>query len=600
MSSLRPSGTARLVADAEPADIAPDAIAVIDTHDRALSLERTALLRALEAASAATVGPHALMLRAGEATAAWLLAQLSPAAAPGPSIWLFAGPGNNGGDALCAAASLRRQGADARVCLPSEPTGPVGRWALERARAAGVPLQTLAPTPAQCAAAAWLVDGLFGIGLSRALGEPFASLARTLSARTAAGARVLALDIPSGLDADTGTIVGGELAVEVSHTLTFLAAKPGLFTGVGRDLAGHVALARLGVDDARIATLRHATAADGGVHHAAGDSTASDAAPTARHEAEPEGLPPRDEDETGHPAALPAALALNAPDGFAAAFPRRKASSNKGTFGSVAIIGGDTGTCGAAILSARAALYCGAGRVHAALIGQGGPAYDPPHPEIMMRQVDAIALDTMDGLTIGPGLGKSAHAAQVLRDVLALALPTIIDADALNLIAADPDLAARVRAQGRHLVLTPHPGEAARLLGVTTRDIEADRIDAITRLVRTYACTVVLKGSGTLIAAPDGRFAINPTGNSGLATGGTGDVLSGVIGAFLAQHLAPFDAALAATWIHGRAAEELAIAGVGPAGLTAGELAPAMRALLNRLLARRAGTSTMPETQAEE
>ncbi|MGI4859642.1 MAG: NAD(P)H-hydrate dehydratase, partial [Janthinobacterium lividum] len=252
-------------------------------------------------------------------------------------------------------------------------------------------------------------------------------------------------------------------------------------------------------------------------------------------------------------------------------------------------IGGDTGTCGAVILSARAALYCGAGRVHAALIGRGGPAYDPPHPEIMMRQVDAIALDTMDALTIGPGLGKSAHAAQVLRDVLALALPTIVDADALNLIAADPDLADRVRAQGRHLVLTPHPGEAARLLGITTPEIEADRIDAITRLVSTYACTVVLKGSGTLIAAPDGRIAINPTGNSGLATGGTGDVLSGVVGAFLAQHLAPFDAALAATWIHGRAAEELAAGGVGPAGLTAGELAPAMRALLNRLLARRGG-----------
>ncbi|MGI4861490.1 MAG: NAD(P)H-hydrate dehydratase [Janthinobacterium lividum] len=537
----------------EFAEAPPAVLAVTDVDDLPLALERTALLRAIETASATANGPHQLMAYAGDATAAWLLAQLAPAALPFPLVWFFAGPGNNGGDALCAAASLRRQGVDARVCLPHEPSGAVGRWALERARAADVPLQTGAPTPAQYADAVWLVDGLFGIGLSRALAEPYTTLARALSERAAAGAPVLALDIPSGLDADTGTIVGGEQAVEASHTLTFLAAKPGLFTGVGRDLAGHVALARLGIDAAQIDALRH-------------DAERSQA----------------------HAPLLPA-ITRNAPACFASAFPRRKASSNKGTFGSVAIIGGDTGTCGAVILSARAALYCGAGRVHAALIGQGGPAYDPPHPEIMMRQVDAIALDTMDALTIGPGLGKSAHAAQVLRDVLALALPTIIDADALNLIAADPDLAARVRAQGRHLVLTPHPGEAARLLGITTKEIEADRLDALARLVRTYACTVVLKGSGTLIAAPDGRIAINPTGNSGLATGGTGDVLSGVVGAFLAQHLAPFDAALAATWIHGRAAEDLAAAGAGPAGLTAGELAPAMRSLLNRLLARRGG-----------
>lgn len=518
---------------------------VLDTHDQPLPLERTALLRAIENAASAD-DPHRLMTLAGEATARFLLARCATLPGASVSIWFCAGPGNNGGDGLCAAASLRRHGIDVRVCLPRPPTGVVAGWALKQARAADVPIQSDLPTPEQCAAATWMVDALFGIGTSRPLDGPFAALARMLGARSARGAPVLALDIPSGLDADTGTIVGGDTAVEASHTLTFLAAKPGLFTGVGRDLSGRIALARLSVDDDRVAAIRRE-------------------------------------------AALPEAIALGAPARFAAAFPRRKASSHKGTFGSVAIVGGDTGTCGAAILAARAALYCGAGRVHAVLIGEGGPAYDPPHPEIMMRRIDAAALDTMDALAIGPGLGKRAHAARVLRDALALDLPTIIDADALNLIAADPDLLARVRTHGARRVLTPHPGEAARLLDVATRDIEADRIAAVTELARITACTVVLKGSGTLIAAPDGRIAINPTGNSGLATGGTGDVLSGVVGAFLAQGLAPFEAALAATWIHGRAAETLAADGIGPAGLTAGELAPAMRALLNRLLAARDG-----------
>jgi len=337
-----------------------------------------------------------------------------------------------------------------------------------------------------------------------------------------------------------------------------------LFTGRGRDLAGAILIAPLGIDDADITTARHTL-------------------------------------QPGHDPASAIALRgieLNAPARFVPSFPRRRASSHKGTFGSIAIIGGDTGTCGAAILSARAALYSGAGRIHTAMIGDGAPPYDPPHPEIMLRHIDAIALDTMDALAIGPGLGKSARAHAILRRALDLGLPTLIDADALNLISMHADLAERVRQRGDRIVMTPHPGEASRLLNRSTHDIEADRIASAMALAERFRCTVVLKGSGTVIAAPDGRVAINATGNAGLSTGGTGDVLSGVVGAFLSQHLPPFDAALAATFLHGRAAEHLSddlhtqghrspssttMPG-GPAGLTAGELAPAMRQLLNALL----------------
>lgn len=578
-----------------------------DCQDQPLTLEALDTLRAVEREAATTLGAHSLMARAGEAIAAFIVSSLAEAssnpsnhgaAASGdmaaaadratraaratkPLVWLFAGPGNNGGDALCAAASLRRRRIDAQVCLPVEPRSSEGQWALQQARDAAVPLHTAFPADVDWHTPPWMIDGLFGIGLNRPVSGVFADIARALSARTAAGGRVLALDVPSGLDSETGTVVVGALpgqplgnasgdafedkpdrksksaseddsagksdstptgiAVEASHTLTFLAAKPGLFTGKGRDLAGRIFVAPVGLGPQ---SFEHAR----------------------RHA------------DTPSPA-----VELNAPARFVRAFPRRRPSSHKGTFGSVAIVGGDTGTCGAVILAARAALYCGAGRIHTALIGEGGPAYDPPHPEIMMHHIDAIALDTMDALAIGPGLGKTDRAAAILRTMLDLDLDKLIDADALNLTSTHPDIADRLRAHGHRIVITPHPAEAARLLGVKTPDIERDRLAAARRLVDTYHCTVVLKGSGTIIAAPDGRIAINATGNAGLSTGGTGDVLSGVIGAFLAQHVPPFEAALAATYVHGRAAEHLEQAGTGPAGLTAGELAPTMRALLNTL-----------------
>ena len=279
-------------------------------------------------------------------------------------------------------------------------------------------------------------------------------------------------------------------------------------------------------------------------------------------------------------------MQLNAPELFAAFLPPRDFATNKGSFGSLAVVGGDTGMCGAPILASRAALYTGAGKVHVALLGEGAPPYDPPHPELMLHAIDDLPLDKMDALAVGCGMGHRERATRVMHDVLQLDVPKLFDADALNLISKDPALAAEVTArgvQGDPCILTPHPLEAARLLGTDAPGVQRDRLAAARSLAARYAGVVVLKGTGTVIAAPDGRLAINPTGNAALATGGTGDVLGGIIGALLAQHLPRYEAALAGVYLHGLAADTLSAQGHGPAGLTAGELAPMVRTLLNRL-----------------
>ncbi|MBN3828152.1 NAD(P)H-hydrate dehydratase, partial [Burkholderia sp. Ac-20384] len=316
-------------------------------------------------------------------------------------------------------------------------------------------------------------------------------------------------------------------------SLTFIAAKPGLYTGEGRDLAGEIDVASLDV--------------------------APPAAP---------------------------AIVLNAPARFAAALPARAFASHTGTFGRLAVLVGDTGTCGAPILAARAALFTGAGKVHVGFLGAGAPPYDPPFPELMLHPADGLDLDAMTAIAAGCGLGTREAAATLVRDVLAHDAATLLDADALNLVATHADLATAVATRGTRgnpCVLTPHPLEAARLLGSDTPTIQRDRVAAAHALAARYAANVVLKGSGTVIAAPDGRVTINPTGNAALATGGTGDVLGGLIGALLAQHVAPYEAALAGVYLHGLAADTLTAHGTGPAGLTAGELAPMVRTLINRL-----------------
>jgi hydroxyethylthiazole kinase-like uncharacterized protein yjeF len=514
---------------------------LISPHQRALPLLTLTDLRAAEAQAAAALPPNTLMARAGQAAASFLHEQITRDTAVAKTrqrVWLIAGPGNNGGDALALATELHDAGISVELCMPVEVKPDDARWALDRARAAGVTITTAPPDSLDDFR--WLVDGMFGIGLTRPLDGVFARVARQLSQRAQARPRqggVLALDVPSGLDSDTGTVVGndhgGGSAVHATHTITFIAAKPGLFTAQGRDHAGAVTVAPIGVDS--------------------GQRTA---------------------------------VQLNAPELFGAFLPPRDFATNKGTFGSLAVVGGDTGMCGAPILAARAALYSGAGKVHVALLGDGAPPYDPPHPELMLHALDDLPLDTMDALAVGCGMGHRERATQVLRDVLQLDVPKLFDADALNLIAKNPALATELAArgaQGDPCILTPHPLEAARLLGSDAPGVQRDRLGAARALAARFASVVVLKGTGTIVAAPDGRVAINSTGNAALATGGTGDVLGGIIGALLAQHLPRYEAALAGVYLHGLAADTLSAQGHGPAGLTAGELAPMVRTLLNRL-----------------
>ena len=518
------------------ADLTPPTL--IRPQNRALPLLTLTDLRIAETQAAASLPAHTLMDRAGKAAASFLREQITRDTSTEKSrqrVWLIAGPGNNGGDALILATQLHKAGIATELCMPVEVKPDDARWALDTARANGVAI-TQAP-PASFDAYTWLVDGMFGIGLARPLEGVFADIARRLSQRTRArphGGGVLALDVPSGLDSDTGTIVGdGEAAVRATHTVTFIAGKPGLFTAQGRDLAGAVTVAPIGIDSTARASIR-----------------------------------------------------LNAPELFATFLPPRDFATNKGTFGSLAVVGGDTGMCGAPILASRAALFSGAGKVHVALLGAGAPPYDPPHPELMLHAVDDLPLDKMDALAVGCGMGHGERAASVLRDVLQLDVPKLLDADALNLISNDAALAAAVTARGVEgdpCVLTPHPLEAARLLGTDAASVQRDRLGAARALAARFASVVVLKGTGTVIAAPDGRVTINPTGNAALATGGTGDVLGGIIGALLAQRLPGYEAALAGVYLHGLAADTLTAQGHGPAGLTAGELAPMVRSLMNRM-----------------
>jgi hydroxyethylthiazole kinase-like uncharacterized protein yjeF len=518
------------------ADLTPPTL--IRPHNRALPLLTLTDLRIAETQAAASLPAHTLMDRAGKAAASFLREQITRDTSTEKSrqrVWLIAGPGNNGGDALILATQLHKAGIATELCMPVEVKPDDARWALDTARANGVSI-TQAP-PASFDGYTWLVDGMFGIGLARPLEGVFADIARRLSQRTRArphGGGVLALDVPSGLDSDTGTIVGdGDAAVRATHTVTFIAGKPGLFTAQGRDLAGAVTVAPIGIDSTARASVR-----------------------------------------------------LNAPELFATFLPPRDFATNKGTFGSLAVVGGDTGMCGAPILASRAALFSGAGKVHVALLGAGAPPYDPPHPELMLHAVDDLPLDKMDALAVGCGMGHGERATRVLRDVLQLDVPKLLDADALNLISNDAALAAAVTARGVEgdpCVLTPHPLEAARLLGTDAAGVQRDRLGAARALAARFASVVVLKGTGTVIAAPDGRLTINPTGNAALATGGTGDVLGGIIGALLAQRLPGYEAALAGVYLHGLAADTLTAQGHGPAGLTAGELAPMVRSLMNRM-----------------
>ncbi len=264
--------------------------------------------------------------------------------------------------------------------------------------------------------------------------------------------------------------------------------------------------------------------------------------------------------------------------------PPRPADCHKGVFGNVGILGGSPGMAGAALLAGRAALWLGAGRVFVGMLDER-VAMDPSVPELMVADVGRVLRIQAPGcLVVGPGMGTSERARRLLHDAIHAEFPLLIDADGLNLLAMDMTLQAMLRDRSGVTVLTPHPGEAGRLLGGTASAIQTDRQAAVLALGERFRCVVVLKGAGTLVHAPGQTIWRNTTGNAGMAAPGMGDVLSGMIGALVAQGLAMEQAAVFAVCLHGAAADAAVVGGLGPVGLTAGEVAMAARRLLNSWL----------------
>ncbi len=466
-----------------------------------------------------------LMERAG--TAAADVARNMPGAHDG-SVLVLAGPGNNGGDAFVVARCLRRAFFDVVVVFRGDQAKlpPDAGDAYRAFVAAGG--TTVADFPDRWHGAL-IVDGLFGIGLARALSADYATLVRQANE---SGVPILALDVPSGLDADTG-VSRGE-TIRAAATATFMALKPGLLTGEGLDFCGAVSVHSLGLE-------------------------LESSSPASGHRLEWSALA----------AELPAVL------------ERQERNVHKGTFGTLAVVGGSDGMVGAPLLAGRAALHAGAGKVWIGFAAANPPAIDWCQPELMLRAADDVLAAGASAIVCGPGLGLAAAAKSLVARAIDARSPLVLDADALNAIAADPKLAAAVAKRSAPTLATPHPAEAGRLLGSTSAAVQSDRLSAALDLANRLRAHVVIKGAGSVLAHPDGTWDINASGNAGLASAGTGDVLAGVAGAFLAQGIDAKDALRLAVCVHGAAADRCVAGGRGPLGLTAGELAPAVRALLN-------------------
>jgi ADP-dependent NAD(P)H-hydrate dehydratase / NAD(P)H-hydrate epimerase len=472
-----------------------------------LPLHGTAASRACEARGLAQTAPHALMQRAGAAAAKLALA-VQPHAR---SIWLACGPGNNGGDGLVAARLLKAAGKPVHVSLHSaiHSTPPDAAWALQQAQLAGV---TISPEPWHRAPHAddLVIDALLGLGIAHA---PEGAIADTIRRINAQSAPVLSIDLPSGLDGDSGR---ADLSVQAHHTLSLLTLKPGLFTAQGRALGGEIWWDDLGL----------------GVQ-----DRQADARLLGRQ-------------------ALVDWQALRGPRGHA---------SHKGSWGDAMVVGGAAGMRGAAWLAACAALAAGAGRVYACLLGDdAGTVASQDRPELMSWPESLLQHpDRWQRHIVVAGCGGGAVIAAHLTTLLTQTRRLVLDADALNAIAADPVLRQHLRAreaQSRPTVLTPHPLEAARLLGSSSAEVQADRLGAALALSQDLRCTVVLKGSGTVIASPGLTPTINSSGSGSLATAGTGDVLAGWIGGLWAQYggsdpAATHTLACAAVQWHGLAGE---------------------------------------------
>ncbi|WP_111642789.1 NAD(P)H-hydrate dehydratase [Marinimicrobium alkaliphilum] len=480
-------------------------------------------VRALDqAAIAAGIPAIHLMKRAGRAAFEQLLKRFgSPS-----ELTVYCGAGNNAGDGYVIAALAAQRRLSVRIVQVGDPArlSAEARQAYEFACQEQVPMAPLGAAPTQGA----IVDALLGTGLKGPVRDDYVPAIEQINA---SGLPVLAVDIPSGLNADTGCVEG--VAVKAGVTVTFIGLKQGLLTGRGPALCGELVLRDLSVPDSIYAQV-------------------------------------------------PASLEGLALGELLAALPERAADAHKGDFGHVMIIGGDTGYGGAALIAAEAAARSGAGLVSIATRPEHVPAMLVRCPEVMACGVTSgqelepwLARPTV--LVIGPGLGRSPWSEQMLQQAANSGLPMVVDADALNLLAEGrvvPGVPKR-----DNWVLTPHPGEAARLLGQGTADVQADRIKAVSALQARFGGAVILKGVGSLVAA-GGTTGLVTDGNPGMASGGMGDLLSGLLGGLMAQGLSVTDAARLGAVLHASAAD-LAAAETGQRSLLATDLLPYVCQLLS-------------------
>jgi ADP-dependent NAD(P)H-hydrate dehydratase / NAD(P)H-hydrate epimerase len=512
----------------------------------------------MQAADRAAIASGVLSIELMENAAAALVSEIRSAYPDARRVAVVCGPGNNGGDGLAAARRLTAEGCSVSVLTLRAPEHYRGDAAenLARAREAGLEVRCvegrLRGLARELASHDAVLDALFGTGLTRALEG---DAARTVAAINASGKPVVAADLPSGLSADSGELLGPCVAADV--TVAFAAAKHCHVLDPARSRCGRVLVEDIGISRETL-----------------------------------------DRQKTS--------LRMTEPVDVAAALPRRRPDAHKGDAGRVAIVAGSRGKTGAAILAARGALRAGGGLVTvfcaqslelvivAALTEAmtRGLAEDEGVLSAEAARPAAEALADFDAAAVGPGLGSGEGIVAVLRRILSSKLPLVCDADALNAFAGHPEAFRRRPAT----VLTPHPGEAARLLGTTTRVVQSNRLAAAQKLARAARAVVILKGAGSLIATPSGRVTVNPTGTPLMATAGSGDVLTGAVGALLAAGLDPETAAIAAAYLHGAAGERLEER-FGDAGLLASELADAIPEVRKKLSAVSSQLSAKPDRE---
>lgn len=452
-----------------------------------------------------------LMRRAGLAVAS----RIEGMCEPGCHVVFICGPGNNGGDGFAAARVLKEHGFEVTCCLIgcTRPKTEDAGLMFDAWTAAG---GTTISDPYMAEKAEVVVDALFGTGLTKPLKGDYLDAAMWFNERQAYH---VSIDVPSGIDAMTGHWVGGALGCMADLTVAMFSPKAGCFMNAGADAAGRVEVDELGIS-VPLSTLGVIT-----------------------------------------------------PDDFKHVLEFRRKNTHKGTYGHVAVIGGETGTVGAALIAARAALTMGAGRVTVELMSDQPFAVDTAYPELMFARGE-IDLTKTTCNVVGCGMGFSEKAKKRLIDAINAPVPLVIDADALRMLADDLNLQDMVLARKAHTVITPHPGEAAAILRTTTEKVNADRVNSGRELSIQTGAISILKGAGSVVTLRSSRTWINPTGDASLATAGSGDALAGMLGAFFAQDYDLVSATLAAVWLHGASAVE------DEGGFTARDIAPAAARIL--------------------